>query len=111
MPTIQRQTRRQADAAITASASTTAEVDITDATSGTVFVPSGSSLTTLTFHVAPVLGGTYLAAYDDAATPAALALTNLGASKAYAIPAKVFGAAAFKMVGNTTGTVDISLKS
>lgn len=78
---------------------------------GRVYIPSGSSITSLTFYDAPASDGTYLASYDDTATtPVAITLTGLGASKSYPIPAKMFGANWIKMVGNADGTVHLSLK-
>lgn len=80
-------------------------------TSGRIYIPAGSSITSLTFHDSPTEDGTYLASYDDTATtPVALALTGLAASRSYPIPAKMFGAAWIKMVPNADGTVAIVLK-
>ena len=77
--------------------------------SGRIYVPAGSSITTLTFYDAPYAEGTFIASYDDAGTPAAITL-SVGAGKSYPIPAKLFGAGAIKMVGDAAGTVDVSLK-
>lgn len=77
--------------------------------SGRIYVPAGSSLTTLTFYDAPYAEGTFVASYDDAGTPAAITLT-VSAGKSYPIPAKLYGAGAIKIVGNAAGTVDVSLK-
>ena len=74
---------------------------------GMIFVPSGSTITTITWYAAEKAGGTYLAAYD--ADGVALTQT-VAASKAYEIPAALFGCRAIKAVGNAAGTLAISLK-
>lgn len=76
---------------------------------GRIYVPAGSTITTLTFYDAPSEDGTFLASYDDAATPAAITLT-VSAGKSYPIPPKLFGAGAIKMLGNAAGTVHVCLK-
>lgn len=83
-------------------------VDIGMFASGQVYVPSGSALTTLTFHSAPNSSGVYLPAQTGAG--AALTLT-VEAGKCYPIPATIFGAALMKMTGNADGVVHLSLKS
>ena len=93
--------------AITASAATTAEIGYEGWASGMVYVPSGSSLTSLTWYVAPVSGGTYVAAQDGAGNAKT---STVSAGKAVPIPADLLGAGALKAVGNTTGTIDVSLK-
>ena len=76
-----------------------------------VLIPSGSSITSLTFHESVTESGTFVACYDDTATtPVALALTGVAASKSYPIPAKLYGARWLKMVGDADGVVDIVLK-
>ena len=98
--------------AVTASAATTGTIDFSEYAGGCIYVPTGSSLTSLTFHIAPKYDGTYLAAYDDSSlsAPAAVVLT-VSAAKAYPLPACLYGAGAFKMVGDTTGTVYVTLKA
>lgn len=97
-----------ATVALTTSAATSPAIDLSKWAWGEVFIPSGSPITTLTYHVAPTLGGTYLAAYDS--TPAAVAQTVV-AGRAYPIPSPLFGAAAMRIVVNAAGSVLISLKS
>ena len=80
-----------------------------DSEFGTIHVPDGSSLTTLTFHTAEKTGGTYEPAYDDAATPAAVAIT-VAANQSHPIPSVLRGAGAHKITGNAAGTVILSLK-
>ena len=76
---------------------------------GRIYVPAGSSLTSLTFYDAPSTDGDFIASYDDAGTPAALTLT-VSAGKSYPIPAKLFGAGAIKILGDSDGIVHVCLK-
>jgi hypothetical protein len=92
---------------ITDALATTQEVIWGDASYGMVFIPAGSSITSLTFSAAPEPGGTYLAAYVAAA---AVVLT-VQAGRCYQIPTSLSGARAIKMVGNVAGTIGISIQS
>lgn len=76
---------------------------------GMVSVPSGSGLTTLTWHASDVEGGTYLPAFSSAAVPAAVTQT-VSASKVYPIPSDLNGARFLKITGNTAGVVGVTLK-
>lgn len=96
------------DVALTTSAGTTPAISIDGYASGEVYIPTGSSITTLTYHVAPSSAGTFIAAYD--ATPAAVTQT-VAAARAYPIPSALFGAAMMKIVVNAAGTVSITTKS
>ena len=105
---------RQATAAysLNTAEGTTAEIAFEEYAGGTVFIPSGSSITQLTYYAAPCIGGTFLPAYDDTATtPVALSWTGLTAGRSYPIPAKLFSVGAIKIVTNASGTVYISRKS
>lgn len=82
------------------------EVDMAGVTGGFIYVPAGSSITTLTFYAAKELGGTYLAAYN---TTGAVTLT-VAASRSIAIPSDMLGCAAMKMTGNADGTVDVTFQ-
>lgn len=104
---IRRYTEQQTYA-VTNSASTTAEMVIEDFSQGEVFVPTGSGLITLTWHVAEKAGGTYLPAQDTSGSAVA---TTVSATKAYPVPAVLFGAAAIKAVGNTSGNIIVGFKS
>lgn len=87
--------------------STTPEIDYEHFSGGTIYIPDGSSITTLTWHVAPEKGGTYLAAQDssgDAVTQ------TVAADEAHPIPEALFGARAIKAVVNAAGDVEVSLK-
>jgi hypothetical protein len=108
---------------ITASSTTTQEITFVRAGGpGYIFVPSGSNLTSLTFYGAPwtltddegvgqSTGYTYLALYGPdllygIAVGSALSIT-VAAGKAYPIPSVLFGCRGVKIVGNTTGTIDL----
>ena len=94
--------------ALTTSAATTPEISVGEFSSGEVYVPTGSSITTLTYHVAPYSGGTYLPAQD--ASGSAVTQT-VAQTKAYPIPAILFGAAMIRIVSDAAGSVGIGLKS
>ena len=74
---------------------------------GMVYVPAGSSLTTLTWHASTEQNGTYLAAED--ATSTAITQT-VGASQAHPIPELLIGARFLKITGNAAGVVGVTLK-
>lgn len=74
---------------------------------GIVFVPSGSSITTITWYVAEKPGGTYLVLLDDSGGSI---VQTVAAGYAYALPAALFGARAAKAVGNAAGSVALTLK-
>jgi hypothetical protein len=76
--------------------------------SGVVEVPTGSSITLLTFHVS-CNGTTYLPLYAaDNVTAITQAVT---AGRAYALPATLAGAAYIKITGDADGTVNLHLKT
>lgn len=68
---------------------------------GRIIVPTGSSLTTLTFHESHD-GTTYVAAYD--ANNSAVTLT-VAAARSYPLPSTLNAARYIKIVGNADGTV------
>lgn len=86
---------------------TTAEFSYGDFRDGFVIVPTGSSVTSLTYWVSGSSGGTYIAAHDASGT--AITQTVAGA-KAYALPAALAGARWVKIVSNAAGTVTITAK-
>jgi hypothetical protein len=96
--------------AITNDIATTGGIDIGKFASGEVVIPTGSGLTSLTYYIAYQTGGTYTPAYDAAAPGVAIAQT-VAQTRAYPIPASVFGAALIKMVGNTSGTIGYNVKT
>lgn len=93
---------------LTTSAATTPEIDIARFAWGEIYIPTGSSITTLTYHVAPEMGGTYLPAQDSSGT----AVTQtVGAAKAYPVPAAIWGAYAIRIVANAAGAISVSFKT
>lgn len=92
---------------VTASAGTTGEIPFEECAGGMIFVPTGSALTSLTFHAADKPGGTFYPAYDADGN----ALTRTVAqTRAYPIPSALYGAGAIKIVGNDVGTVIVVKK-
>jgi len=85
----------------------TPEINWSGAVAGTIFIPAGSTITTLTYHAAPKKGGTYL----PLQTSAGVAVTQtVVATKAYDMPASLVGCGAIKIVTNADGAVEISIK-
>jgi hypothetical protein len=78
-----------------------------DFANGMVYIPAGSSLTTLTWHASVDVDGAYLAAEDAAST----AVTQtVAAGQAHPIPAALSGARFLKVTGNAAGVVGVTLK-
>ena len=86
---------------------TTPELDWSGVTQATVFIPTGSTITSLTYHAAPKPGGTYLPLQTDAGVAV---VQTVAATKAYDTPAALKGCGAVKIVANAAGAVEISLK-
>lgn len=86
---------------------TTQEIPYLYYAGGMIFVPTGSSITSLTWHVAPEAGGTYLPAQDS---DGAAVTQTVAAAKAYPIPEALFGAPYIKAVVDAAGSVTISFK-
>lgn len=83
------------------------EIPFQSYSGGIVYVPVGSSLTTITWYVASKPGGTYTEANDEDGQPV---VQTVAAGKAYAIPSALFAAAGLKAVGDAAETVAMSLK-
>ena len=75
--------------------------------SGSVYVPAGSSLTTLTWHACETRAGTYLAAEDAAS---AAVTQTVAASQVHPMPVALLGCRFLKITGNAEGTVGVTLK-
>ena len=74
---------------------------------GMLFIPAGSSVTTLTWWAAEEPGGTYLAASDEDGT----AITQtVAAGKSYQLPLALYGCRALKAVSDAAGVMGVSLK-
>lgn len=91
--------------AVTAVLATTAQLPYGAQSGGTIHIPTGSGITSLTVY--SVVDGADHALYDTAG--AAVALT-VAANRAYPIPAAAFGCSILKFVGNTSGTINVTLK-
>jgi hypothetical protein len=83
-------------------------IDLRNYAGGSVSIPSGSSVTTITVYGCHTVDGTYLAAYDNA--DAAVTLT-VAASRCVQLPDAVFGYPFIKLVGDADGTCTLFLKS
>ncbi len=81
-------------------------INYSDFERGMVSVPTGSSLTTLTWHVSGSESGTFLPARN-----AAGAITQtVSGGNAYPIPSDLQGARFLKITGNADGVVGVTLK-
>lgn len=97
---------------------TTPEIDYSGVESAMIFIPAGSSITSIAFYAAPKIGGTYLPVYQfdyllatGTGTYTEGAVTIGGtvtAGRAYPVPACLRGAGAIKAVVNAAGSVNIS---
>jgi hypothetical protein len=83
-----------------------AAIRYSDFEKGMVSVPSGSSLTTLTWYASNSESGTYLPAYNASG---AIAQT-VAAGRVYPIPADLVGARFLKIAGDAAGVVGVTLK-
>lgn len=92
---------------ITAAESTSVAIDIRTFAGGSIQIPVGSSITTITFYADHDAAGVFGAMYDNEGY--ALALT-VAAGRTYELPSAIFSVPYFKMVGNTTGTITVFLK-
>lgn len=107
MSHLRRHSAARAGLPLTASLSTTPEIDLADFAGGVVGVPAGSPITTLAYHAAPRPGGTYAALHDAAGLAV---VQTVAAGRAYPLPDACFGAGAIKLVANAAGPVDVALK-
>ena len=74
---------------------------------GMVFIPAGSTLTTLTWYAAEKAGGTYLPAKDQDNVVIAQTVVH---THCFQIPSALSGCRAIKAVGNAAGTMAVTLK-
>lgn len=120
---IERTTKTVNNVAVGTTLPASAEIELEGYGSGTVFIPVGSAITTLTWNGAqqaadqpagpqgPANAQTYLPLYDATLAGGLAQAQTVAAGHAVQIPPAVFGCAAVKIVGNAAGTVSISLKS
>ena len=78
--------------------------DFSNYSSGEIRVPSGSSLTTLTWYSGDAIAGPWYACGDVTAQ-------TVTAGDAYQIPVALFGSRFLLPVGNGTGTINLDLKA
>src|SRR4051794_21654090 len=76
---------------------------------GEVHIPSGSSITSLTWSSLDPVNSQRDAAYSEDGTTAVVQ-SGLAAGKAYPIPDALFGCATLYAVGNAAGTIVITFK-
>jgi len=99
-------TCRQLSVTLDSTIGDTPEIQFAGMRVGVVIIPNGSTITTLTYHVAEKLGGTYLPLHDEGGS----AITHsVAADKAYQLPPELHGATAIKIVPNNDGAVFLTL--
>lgn len=74
---------------------------------GTVYVPSGSTIMTLTWHSSLSATGTYLPARSEANVAITTAVV---AGQSYPIPVALSGSRFLKITGDAAGVVGVTLK-
>jgi len=101
---------RRLTLSLTTSDTTTGEItDFDRYVAGRVYVPAGAASTTLTFYDSDDDGTTWLAAWDDAATPAAIART-VAAGNSYPIPDALFACERIRIKSDAAEDVVVVLK-
>jgi hypothetical protein len=108
METIRKSINVQPPVALTTDPTTTPTIEIGMFASGQIHIPTGSTITTLTYYSAAQTGDTFLPMQDAAGNAVTQTVAQ---TKSYPIPAIVFGAANIRITGNAAGAVSISLKS
>lgn len=104
---------------LTTSSTTTPTISFQKQIAGTIHIPDGSSITLLTWYsgyTAPATASAaeaatvFVAAYDSAATPAAVTQT-VAAGRSYPIPVALAGSKYLRVTGDAAGTVYITWKT
>ena len=72
-----------------------------------MFVPNGSSITSITYWIASTEDGTYQQLYSGGSAVS----TTVAADRTYALAGAIEGAAFLKLQGDAAGTVDLHLIS
>ncbi len=98
---------RRITVALNTAVGTTEAIDFTDVVAARIHI-SGST-TSLTFHESYDDGTTYSAAWDDAATPAALTRT-VATGRSYPIPDALFAAEKIKIVSDAAENAFLVIK-
>ncbi len=94
------------DVAVATTEAACDELDKAEFASGSLQVPSGSSLTTLTILGSHTAGDAHVAVKDQ--DGAAVTMT-VAAGQVYELPSAVFGVPFIKFQGNAAGTVSVVL--
>jgi hypothetical protein len=98
---------------LTTAQGTTGRLNYEDASGARIYIPAGSSITTLTYYDAPVDEAddttVWYEAMDDADTPAAIVRT-VEAGKSYPIPEALFGARFIAIKADAAGDVYVTKK-
>lgn len=92
---------------VTAAEATTGVIPFGSDVVGRVEIPTGSTITSLTWYDHYLETGTFVAAYDE--TGAAL-VTVVAAGRSYPIPSDLAGSRFLKAVGDAAGTIYVHLK-
>lgn len=113
-----RDTGNAKTASLTTAIGTTEEMPKSGMAWGDVYIPTGSSITTLTWWKAPALvagnsfeAGTYLPAYDDDLTSPAAIVQTVAGGNSYPIPAALASAPFLKAVSNAAGDIIVQFSS
>lgn len=93
--------------AVTTSIVTTPVVNMGPFDGGRVLVPTGETITTLTWYECDTEGGTYVACYDSSGTAV---VTTVAAGRSYPIPATLNASRFLKAVGDAAGDLVVILK-
>lgn len=86
----------------------TPEIDYSGHAGGIIIIPTGSSITTLTWHVLEERGGTRVPLYDK---DNVAVTTTVAAARAYPFPVELFGAGIIAIQTNADGAVFLVMKS
>jgi len=89
---------------VTSSESTTAEYRV-PGRGGLVIVPSGSSITSLTYYTAEKVGGTRVPLNSSAGVATT---QTVAAGKAYDMPSEVYGCRVLYFKGNAAGSIFVT---
>lgn len=90
---------------------TTAKLPYGVYSGGTIMIPNGSSITSLTYYAYDNDNGTYHALYDTTVTtPVAVVQAGLAADRAYPIRDEAYGVRTLVLVADAAGTVQVDLK-
>lgn len=73
-----------------------------------VHIPSGSGLTTLTWHSLAPIAGTKHPAKTEADLSVAVVQTGFSAGDSFPMPSDLFACAAVYPVGNTSGNIEVT---